>query len=119
MIIHSTTLNTMEKVIAEYGGITWVRIDDRFLLGAGSSYAVNSTGGEASHILTTAEMPLHNHALTMNWGVNWISSENGGSWTANSNKAVDNVEYTTGTGGNQPHNNMPPYKAVYIWERTE
>ncbi len=24
---------------------------------------------------------------------------------------------TANTGGNQPHNNMPPYLAVYIWKR--
>lgn len=23
------------------------------------------------------------------------------------------------TGGNQPHNNMPPYKSVYAWERVK
>ncbi len=119
MIIHSTTLNTMEKVIAEYGGITWVRIENRFLLGSSNTYPINSTGGEASHVLTAAEMPLHNHAVQLNWGVNWIDSQSGGAWTANSNTAVNHTEYTTGTGGNQAHNNMPPYKAVYIWERTE
>lgn len=25
---------------------------------------------------------------------------------------------TTGVGGDQPHNNMPPYLAVYMWKRT-
>ena len=25
---------------------------------------------------------------------------------------------TLSTGGGAAHNNMPPYKAVYIWERT-
>lgn len=23
------------------------------------------------------------------------------------------------TGGNQPHNNMPPYKSVYAWQRVK
>lgn len=43
-----------------FGG-TWERLRDCFLLGAGSSYAAGSTGGEASHVLTASEMPAHAH----------------------------------------------------------
>lgn len=25
---------------------------------------------------------------------------------------------STAVGGDQPHNNMPPYKVYYVWERT-
>lgn len=38
---------------------------DRFIVGAGSSYAVGSTGGEATHTLTVDEMPSHNHGATL------------------------------------------------------
>ena len=31
-----------------FGG-TWVRMENRFLLGAGSGYAAGATGGEAAH----------------------------------------------------------------------
>ena len=44
-----------------FGG-TWERIQGRFLLGASGSYSAGSTGGEASHTLTAAEMPSHTHA---------------------------------------------------------
>lgn len=37
---------------------------DRFIVGAGSTYKVKDTGGEASHKLTTNEMPSHNHGFT-------------------------------------------------------
>lgn len=37
---------------------------DRFIVGAGSSYSVGNTGGEATHTLTIAEMPRHKHAFT-------------------------------------------------------
>ena len=37
---------------------------DRFIVGAGSTYKVKDTGGEASHTLTTNEMPSHNHGFT-------------------------------------------------------
>lgn len=46
-----------------FGG-TWTQIQNRFLIGAGGSYVVNSTGGEATHTLTAAEMPSHNHGGT-------------------------------------------------------
>ena len=129
MIIQSTTLDTEAKVIAIYGGTSWSKIEGRFLLGASSSYAANSTGGEAAHRLTINEMPSHNHAFTSgghamciytnadpanqhSWG--YVVGQNTG-WYINANKNVADITYN---GGNAAHNNMPPYKAVYIWERT-
>lgn len=38
---------------------------DRFIVGAGSSYSVGDTGGEATHTLTVSEMPSHNHSATL------------------------------------------------------
>lgn len=98
-----------------FGG-TWKRIGGRFLLGADSTYAAGSTGGEAAHQLTTAEMPSHNHALD-NYNVT------GGTTSFMTVQANDKRGYsgnvnTLYTGGNQPHNNMPPYLAVYMWQRT-
>ena len=129
MIVQSTTLNTEAKVIAIYGGTSWTKIEGRFLLGASSSYAANSTGGEAAHRLTINEMPSHNHAFTSggnamcvytnadpanqySWG--YVAGQNT-DWYKNANKDIANITYN---GGNAAHNNMPPYKAVYIWERT-
>ena len=42
-------------------GGSWTQIKDRFLLSSGDSYSAGSTGGEASHTLTTAETPAHTH----------------------------------------------------------
>jgi len=44
-----------------YFGGSWTQIKDRFLLACGSTYSNGSTGGEATHKLTTAEMPSHTH----------------------------------------------------------
>lgn len=45
-----------------WGG-TWVKIENRFLLGSSESKAVGTTGGEETHTLTTEEMPQHTHNL--------------------------------------------------------
>lgn len=46
---------------ATFIGGTWVAIQDRFLLSAGSSYEAGSTGGAETVTLTTAQMPSHTH----------------------------------------------------------
>ena len=39
-------------------------LTDRFIIGAGSTYAVNGTGGISSVTLTTSNMPAHTHTAT-------------------------------------------------------
>lgn len=121
MVIHSTTLDTEEKVKSIYGGTSWVKIEGRFLLGQSSSHAVNTTGGEETHKLTVAEMPSHNHAGKISARGAYLAFCNdctgGSTGTASYNSTGDTFTLTS-NGGDQAHNNMPPYKAVYIWERT-
>ena len=121
MIIHTTTLDTEEKVKAIYGGTSWSKIEGRFLLGQSSSYAINSTGGEATHKLTVNEMPSHNHAGKISAKGAYLAFYNDGTagdrGTASYNSTGDTFSLTS-NGGNKAHNNMPPYKTVYIWERT-
>ena len=45
-----------------FGG-TWEQIQGRFLFGMSSSYPAGSTGGEAKHTLTEAEIPSHRHSI--------------------------------------------------------
>ena len=40
-------------------------LTDRFIVGAGSSYAVNGTGGATSVTLTTNNLPAHTHTATV------------------------------------------------------
>ena len=109
-------------------GGTWERLKDRFLLAAGDSYAAGSTGGEASHTLSWGEMPSHRHSLLKENGRSEGDQTPGMShatperFTAHADAIRDNKyywqSYTEFEGGNKPHNNMPPYLAVYMWVRT-
>ena len=64
MIIHSTKLDTQDKVIAAYGGITWVLLSEGQVLLAGSksgSYKVGSSYGSNTQTLTVNQIPAHTH----------------------------------------------------------
>lgn len=99
-----------------FGG-TWERIQDRFLLAAGSTYAAGGTGGSATHTLTVSEMPNHGHVVGTESGsisktTAYIAGATGGSG-ARGTSTTDNA------GGGAAHNNMPPYLVVYVWKRTK
>lgn len=189
-------LSTSQKVHDHYGFGIWELIKDRFLIGAEGGYEISSTGGEAVHTLSAAEMPSHAHNYAGNTdgnnvdhvhggatgtvsadhthggytstngnhnhllyakqdnnagGNNWrygTAGQNNGasgdaiSWAGDHNHTIQTYGigaanhvhgFTTGgqsighvhsysgntsaTGSGVPHNNMPPYKAVYIWKR--
>ena len=96
---------------AERFGGTWELVKDKFLLGAGGEYELLSEGGEKEHTLSKEEMPEHTH--TMEFGVNGQTS-GGGCVTY----GLGIIKESSAAGGGKPHNNMPPYKAVYIWLKT-
>lgn len=105
---------------AFFGG-TWERIEDTFLLAAGSTYAAGDTGGEAEHILTIGEMPSHSHSGVKTYYANTASIPTGtnSSMTVAYGIKANTATSSTGTTGgtNVAHNNMPPYLAVYVWKR--
>lgn len=123
-----------------FGG-TWVQIEDTFLLAAGQTYAAGATGGESSHALTKEELPtehmtfrrLYNAADGSTVDVMAASQTDGSIGVADGTNGRPDINFhaatisgiTTGQkamqytyGGNQAHNNMPPYLAVYVWKRT-
>lgn len=99
-----------------FGG-TWEQIKGRFLLAADDGHPAGSTGGEAQHALTAAELPQHTHSYDYTGqsdvtGVTAIRVYDGDSrLNEYKGKATSNC-------GGQAHNNMPPYLAVYAWTRT-
>lgn len=96
-------------------GGTWERIQDKFLLASGSLYSAGSTGGEATHKLTIDEMPSHSHNAYLSGGSLASSAGRLLFETANGQEFYNSIK---STGGDQSHNNMPPYLAVYVWKRT-
>jgi len=77
------------------------------LIGSGSGYDIADMGGSSTHTLTVPEMPQHSHSYELAI----INTDILGELPAPSLNALS--PSTTGTsGGNEPHNNMPPYMAV-------
>lgn len=134
MSINSTNPSTL------FGG-QWEQLKDKFLLGCGDIYQNGTTGGEASHVLTTSEMPSHNHSASTNSAgghrhtfKGWWTTKGDGSATyacvarTQQNDAVEYGSFATAgehshtvtvnnTGDGQAHNNMPPYLSIYMWKR--
>ena len=127
MNVNSTNPGTL------FGG-TWEQIQGKFLLGMSSSYPAGSQGGEASHTLTTEEMPSHGHNPANEAGysgfitnskkafsIGDMGSQSGsGRYYPYASAAFDisRNPLTGTTGGGKSHNNMPPYLSIYIWKRT-
>lgn len=98
-----------------FGFGEWQQIKDTFLLAAGDSYAAGTTGGEAEVALTVEQMPRHRHVVD---GVtNATSSVTDGYMMIGGYSRVRDV-YTGYVGNSNAHNNMPPYLAVYVWQRS-
>lgn len=100
-----------------FGG-TWEQIKDTFLLAAGTTYAAGATGGEATHTLTIDEMPSHNHYVFATDVHTTTQSQSKDVYSYKEYSTTYNPIYSDFSGGGQPHNNMPPYLAVYVWKRT-
>lgn len=101
----------------------------RFVVGAGEhddnlriypSFAENerlAIGGEEMHLLTLAEMPAHTHAngnhifLLQSDGNRTIG--NAGDFTRGEPN-LHTVGRILSEGGNQPHNNLPPFISLYF-----
>lgn len=118
-----------------FGG-TWEQINGRFLIGTGTpennddgtspgdyNMTLGSKGGEEKHALTINENASHSHAVGLNEYSGGalvppyhlaLKSDTFESLTTETHRYT---AYTLGSGGNQPHNNMPPYLAVNIWKR--
>ena len=87
---------------------------DRFIVGARQddagtaktkvSGSLTIVGGEAYHKLTIAEMPSHTHSVSGHF--------NYGAQARDDNVGAQTMTQSGATGGDQPHNTLPPYYAL-------
>ena len=111
----------------DFTGPMWMvdtEFEARFPVGAGTFAASgvvvvqgkvtsSAVAGEDKHTLTIPEMPSHTHSF---FPLVTADANNGG---------ANGVQYgatasvaTTSTGGDAPHNNLPPFYGVYFIKRT-
>lgn len=138
--IYMSTVSTNPATLFGFG--TWEAMPaGRVLLAQGKSdwgttYEAGSTGGEATHQLTVGEIPSHNHTGSINtagehthslnvvdderkagnYAAGGASFQNGTATTNSSGNHTHTVTINS-TGSGQPHNNLQPYIAVYMWKR--
>ena len=103
---------------AVFGG-TWKLLNDVFLLaGSKKSFPYGSKGGTKEVTLTASQMPMHAHQFSRTPIVS-VELTAGGNYYAEQSTAVGKLvaQNTETAGGGKAHTNMPPYLAVYAWER--
>lgn len=113
--IGSIYMNISDINPSKYFGGVWEKIQNAFLFGASDKHPAGEVGGEETHLLSNEEMPRHKHTQGFRW-----TTEPGANAVYGSNATGSGADYDDRMwqGGNQAHNNMPPYFAVYIWKRT-
>ena len=110
-----------------FGG-TWERIQDKFLLSAGSSYSAGTSGGSADAVVVAHEGHLYDwHSIPYGEGtadgkflyVDTLGNAGyaGGRGWNNTINEVYPAGHATGESG--IGKNMPPYLAVYMWKKVE
>ena len=112
-------------------GTSWTQVaEGQFVAGVGTGTDINGTthtvtagdtdtSGEYGHTLTVSELPAHTHPIKNSSklgnddNINYYGDHGSPSGYPQSTDLLpDN------TGGNQPHNNLPPAFGMYVWERT-
>ena len=105
-------------------GGKWKQIEGAFIFGASDSYPVdNEIHGSAEVVLTKAQIPSHSHGLNVppaQHAGDWASGHYSGGYIPKQ-RSGNYVDFsgTTATGGNEAHENMPPYIAKYMWIKTK
>ena len=86
-----------------------------------TKWGIEQVGGEESHTLTSGEMPTHSH-LTVEAG-DPVNSQFGVGGKGNARHGVQwqnpfDRSNTAPQGGGQAHNNMPPFVALHLCQKS-
>ena len=105
-----TTIPTGWKLCNGQNGTPDLR--DRFIVGAGSSYAIGAKGGANEVTLTTQQIPPHQHKVFEYAG--YHAADPTSTWNNHITAKINapSSEWTMPTGGGQAHENRPPYYAL-------
>lgn len=88
----------------------------KFVLGVSEDHSLNETGGEERVTLVESQMPSHTHRLR----VHTTSTNSGSISVPETTTKADNgmsTDVIASVGDNKPHNNMPPYIALYYIQK--
>ena len=121
-----------------FSGTKWKKISEgRYLVGVGQgtdqnqvqvNFGLGNLWGEYYHTLTISEMPMHRHRVAVCNDGNPDGKRDRSSgpecqyWNTQDNRTrfqYNVTPQTDYTGGHAPHNNMPPYFGVFVWQRIE
>ena len=130
--IGSIEINVSGTNPGTYLGGTWEAFGSgRILIGVGTGTDTNNTsqtfssaevtGGEYTHKLTVAEMPIHSHDAKLHSGGTTAAPIAGFANTSNANNSGivsgGSMFGIIKTGGDAAHNNIQPYITAYFWKR--
>lgn len=99
------------------GWSQFIDADGKSIIGVGNTRNYREQGGNSTHQLTVDEMPSHKHSFTGDpisiggWNGDITYDVSVGDYSANGSITPSGVISTE--GGSRPHNNMPPFLALY------
>lgn len=123
LLVEAVPINKVEVFFddldhSNFLGLTWERIaEGKFIVGYNSNDSdynqIGKTGGEKMHKLTIDEMPKHSHKIKVS------GSTTGGYAGILRNNASDGPAsgFIENEGGDQPHENRPPFIVMALWRR--
>lgn len=124
--IYLSVLSTNPGTLFGFG--TWTAFaTGRTLIGIDTNQtefaSSEQTGGEKTHVLTAAEMPIHTHVQNAHTHSLAFTSGTGlGALGADVVPGADVTGSTTAVnqnaGGDGAHNTLMPYIVIYAWKRT-